>query len=163
MRTILKIAVAACMALAAAPVVAADAPLQVSYPSDAGMDCAAIGVEVGRMDALIAESNGKISGADGASRGAGLAGTVAVEGMLRTGILGRAPGIGMFANQAANAAKQRAEQQKVALAEQIRVADTRKALLAGLYSGKGCDAPQAIPAAAPATEAAPAAAEPAAS
>src|SRR5688572_20401873 len=143
MRNTLKIAMAAALALAAAPAVAADAPLQVSYPADATLDCNGIVAEVARVDGLVFEANKKISGADGASRGAGLAGTVAVEGMLRTGVLGRAPGLGMFANQAANMAKNRAEQQKVAAADTIRVAETRKALLNGLYTGKGCGAPAA--------------------
>lgn len=148
MRNTLKIAVAAALALAAAPAVAADAPLQVSYPADATLDCNGIVTELARVDGLVFEANKKITGADGAAKGAGLMGTVAVEGMLRTGVLGRAPGLGMFANQAANMAKNRAEGQKVAAAETIRVAETRKALMNGLYTGKGCGAPAAAPVAA---------------
>lgn len=132
-------------ALAAAMMFAAGSAqaegLQVSYSTDAALDCPGITAELSRMDQVIAESGQKIAGADGQARGAGLAGTVAVEGMLRSGLLGRAPGLGGLANQAAAAAKRRAEAQKVAMAEQIRVAETRKALMAGLYSGKGCDAP----------------------
>jgi hypothetical protein len=45
-------------------------------------------------------------------------------------------------------AKNRAEQQKVAAAETIRVAETRKALLNGLYTGRSCGAPAAPVAAA---------------
>jgi hypothetical protein len=140
---------AACAVLFAAPALAAE-PLQVSYPSDAQMDCAAIAAESGRMDLVIADANAQIAKADGSARGAGLAGTVAVEGMLRTGLLGRMPGAGQFANQAANAARQRAEQVKAQAGQTINTANTRKALLAGLYSGRSCDAPPAAAAAAPA-------------
>ena len=140
---------AACALLVAAPAFATE-PLQVSYPSDAQMDCAAVAAESGRMDQVIADANSQIAKADGSARGAGLAGTVAVEGMLRTGLLGRVPGAGQLANQAANAARQRAEQVKAQAGQTINTATTRKALLAGLYSGKSCDAPQTAAAAAPA-------------
>ena len=140
---------AACAILLAAPALAAE-PLQVSYPTDAQMDCAGIANESGRMDQVIADANAQIAKADGSAKGAGLAGTVAVEGMLRTGLLGRIPGAGQFANQAANAARQRAEQVKAQAGQTINTATTRKALLAGLYSGKGCDASQTASTAAPA-------------
>lgn len=158
----------AVMALFAASAVAADAPLQVSYPGDATMDCAAIAGESARMDQVIYASNDEITKADGGARGASMASSVAVEGMLRTGLLGRAPGLGMFANNAASMAKQRAEAVKAQAAERIQTANTRKALLAGLYAGKSCDAPPPPPPApepaaveeAPAPEAVPAATAP---
>jgi hypothetical protein len=125
--------------------------LQVSYPTDASMDCAAVAAESARMDQLVADANAQVGKANGSAQGAGLASTVAVEGMLRTGMLGRVPGAGMFANQAANMAKQRAAQVRAQAEGQIQVATTRKAVMVGLYSGKGCDAP------APASETAPAA------
>ena len=128
--------------------------LQVNYPGDASMDCAAIAAEGGRMDQLVANANAQVSKANGSAQGAGLASTVAVEGMLRTGMLGRVPGAGMFANNMANMAKQRAAQVQAQAQETIQTATTRKALLAGLYSGKGCDAVSAQPA----TQAEPAAA-----
>lgn len=136
-------------ALVAGPAIAAE-PLQVSYPSDAQMDCAAVAAEVGRMDQVIADANASAGKAEGSAKGAGLAGTVAVEGMLRTGLLGRMPGLGQAANQMSNMARQRAEQVKAQAAETINTANTRKALLAGLYSGKGCDAAPAAQPAAPA-------------
>lgn len=136
----LTIAGAVCVALLGTPALAVQA-LQVSYPTDGQMDCAAVAAESGRMDQLIGEANAQVAKADGSARGAGLAGTVAVEGMLRTGLLGRMPGLGQAANQVSNMARQRAEQVKVQAAETINTANTRKALLAGLYSGKGCDAP----------------------
>lgn len=131
---------AACAALVSTPALAAQA-LQVSYPSDGQMDCAAIAAESGRMDQVMAEANAQVAKADGTAKGAGLAGTVAVEGMLRTGLLGRMPGLGQAANAASNMARQRAEQVRAQAGETINTANTRKALLSGLYSGKGCDAP----------------------
>jgi hypothetical protein len=130
--------------------------LQVSYPGDASMDCAAIAAEGGRMDQLMANANTQVSKANGSAQGAGLASTVAVEGMLRTGMLGRVPGAGMFANNMASMAKQRAAQVQAQAQETIQTATTRKALLAGLYSGKGCDAVPAAPAAQAEPAAAPA-------
>jgi len=128
--------------------------LQVSYSTDASMDCAAIAAESVRMDQLVADANAQVAKADGTAQGAGLASTVAVEGMLRTGLLGRVPGAGMFANNAANMARQRAAQVRAQAEGQIQVATTRKAVMVGLYSGKGCDAP--APAAEPAPAQAPA-------
>lgn len=141
-------------AIIAAP--AAAQGLQVSYPSDATMDCAALSAESARMDQVMAEANAQTAKADGSARGAGLASTLAVEGLARSGMLGRVPGVGMFANNASNMAKQRAEQVRAAAAETIQIATTRKALMGGLWSGKGCDAPPPEPPAQP--EPAPAAA-----
>ena len=126
--------------------------LQVSYPTDASMDCAAVAAESGRMDQVVAAANAKVGKADGSAQGVGLASTVAVEGMLRTGVLGRVPGAGMFANQAANMAKQRAAQVRAQAENDIQVATTRKAVMVGLYQGKGCDAPPPAAAAEPAAE-----------
>ena len=136
-------------ALIAGPAFAAES-LQISYAGDAQMDCAAVAAESGRMDQIIADASAQASKADGSAKGAGLAGTVAVEGMLRTGLLGRMPGLGQAANQMSSMARQRAEQVKVQAGETINTANTRKALLAGLYSGKGCDAAPVAQAAAPA-------------
>ena len=137
LKTILGLAAA--MAIAT-PVLAAEPALQVSYPSDGQMDCAAISAEVGRMDAIIAQANQQVASADGSAKGAGLASTVAVEGMLRTGVLGRMPGLGQFANGAANMARQRAESVRASAAQTIQTADTRKAMMGGMYAGKGCNA-----------------------
>lgn len=119
--------------------------LQVSYPSDATMDCAALSAESARMDQIMADANAQTAKADGSARGAGLASTLAVEGLARSGMLGRVPGVGMFANNAANMAKQRAEQVRAAAAETVQIATTRKALMGGLWTGKGCDAPPPAP------------------
>ncbi|WP_296597122.1 hypothetical protein [Phenylobacterium sp.] len=134
---------AAAAALVAGP--ASAQALQVSYPGDASMTCTALSTEASRMDQLMADANAQVSKANGTAQGANLASTVAVEGMLRTGVLGRVPGAGMFANNMAAAAKQRAAQVQAQAQETIQTATTRKALIAGLYSGKGCDAPPAAP------------------
>jgi len=118
---------------------AAAQSLQVNYPGDASMDCAAITAEVTRMDQFVLAANAQASKAEGQAQGANLGAAVAVQGMLRTGLLARVPGAGQFANQAANAARQRAEQVKAQAAADIQTASTRKALLSGLYSGKACD------------------------
>lgn len=143
MQRIIVIGVAAA-ALLAGP--ASAQGLQVSYPGDASMDCAAIAAEGSRMDQAMADANAQAAKANGSAQGVGLASKVAVEGMLRTGVLGRVPGAGMFANNMAGMAKQRAAQVQAQASETIQTANTRKAMLAGLYSGKGCDvAPPAPP------------------
>ena len=126
--------------------------LQISYPTDASMDCTAIAAESVRMDQVIAQATGQINGASGSQQASGLAGALAVQGLAHSGVLAKMPGVGMFANQAANMAKQRGEAVKAQAAATIQTANTRKALLSGLYSGKACDAPPAAatPAAAPA-------------
>ncbi|MFZ5719142.1 MAG: hypothetical protein ACOY5Y_06705 [Pseudomonadota bacterium] len=123
--------------------------LQVSYPGDAAMDCPAIQGEAARMDLVIADAQARIAKADSSAKGANLGAGLAVEGMLRTGLLARMPGAGQIANNAAAMARQRAEQVKAEAGEQIQTAHTRKALLGGLYSGKGCDAPPAVALASP--------------
>ncbi len=138
--TLKTILIATAVLAIAAPAFAAEPPLQVSYPTDGQMDCSAIVAEVARLDALIAQTNQQVASADGSAKGVGLASTVAVEGMLRTGLLGRVPGAGMFANGAANMAKQRAESVRANAAQTIQVAETRKAMMGGMYAGKACDA-----------------------
>lgn len=151
MRDILALTAAAAAFLAGP---AAAQALQVSYPGDAAMTCSALSAEALRMDQVVADANAQVSKANGTAQGANLASTVAVEGMLRTGVLGRVPGAGMFANNMASVAKQRAAQVQAQAQDTIQTATTRKALIAGLYSGKGCDAPAAPAPAAPAAAAA---------
>jgi hypothetical protein len=137
-RTIVIAAIAASIAM---PALGAEPALQISYPTDAQMDCAAISAEVARMDALVAQTNQQVANADGSAKGVGLASAVAVEGLVRSGLLGRVPGAGMFANNAKNMANQRAEAVRANAAQTIQVAETRKAMLGGMFAGKACDAP----------------------
>ncbi len=144
--------------LAAASLVAGSASaqaLQVSYPGDASMDCTAIAAEGSRMDLLVADANAQAAKASGSAQGASVASSVAMQGLMRTGMLGRVPGAGMFANNMASAAKQRADQVQAQSQQTIQTASTRKALLAGLYAGKSCDAPQPAQPATPVTPPAP--------
>lgn len=127
----------------AAPAVAAEPPLQVSYPTDAQLDCAAIASEVARMDVLIAQTQQQVMNADGSAKGVGMATTVAVEGLARSGLLARVPGAGMFANSASNMARQRAETVRASAAQTIQIAETRKAMMGGMSAGKSCNASQA--------------------
>lgn len=140
MTTLRTVLIVTAAIMIAAPAFAAEPPLQVSYPTDGQMDCPAIVAEVARMDALIAQTNQQVASADGSAKGVGMASTVAVEGLLRTGLLGRVPGAGMFANGAANMARQRAETVRANAAQTIQVAETRKAMMGGMYAGKACDA-----------------------
>lgn len=145
--------------LAAAGLVAGSASaqaLQVNYPGDASMDCAAIAAEGSRMDQLVADANAQATKANGSAQGASVASSVAMQGLMRTGMLGRVPGAGMFANNMVSAAKQRADQVQAQSQQTIQTASTRKALLAGLYAGKSCDAPAAAPTPAPGPVATPA-------
>lgn len=136
------------IAVAAAALTAGSASaqaLQVSYPGDATMDCAAIAAEGSRMDQLMADANAQAAKASGSAQGASLASGLAMQGLMRTGMLGRVPGAGMFANNMAGMAKQRAEQTQAQTQQTVQTASTRKALLAGLYAGKSCDAAPAAP------------------
>ncbi|MBW8815447.1 MAG: hypothetical protein JF588_18655 [Caulobacterales bacterium] len=126
---------------------AADAPLMGGSVADAAMDCPAITAEAARMDGLVAEANQQIASADGQAQGAGLANRVAVEGLARSGMLARAPGLGMFANGAANLARQHTEAVKKQAAETIQTASLRRAMLNGLYLGKACAIAASAPAA----------------
>ncbi len=47
----------------------AQAPLQLSYPSDASMTCDQLSAEMVRMDQLMGLSNSAIANAEGAARG----------------------------------------------------------------------------------------------
>lgn len=143
------LALTAALMLTASAAGSAEAPLQISYPTDASLDCAGLAAEAGRMDSLIAQANQQVAGADGSAKGANLASTVAVEGLARSGLLGRMPGLGGFANQAAGLARQRAETVRANAAQTVQTATTRKALMSGLWSGKGCDAPPAAAVATP--------------
>ena len=157
MRTVLKIAVAACMALAAAPVVAADAPLQVSYPSDGALTCEGLETEIAKVEGILGISSEQAASAQGAGQAAELGTSVAINGALYSGALGRVPGLGLMGNAAGGLMKQRAAAKEAAAKEQIRTAETRRAMLMGMHSGKGCGAAAAAAAevaAAPQTPAA---------
>ena len=153
-KTTICAAVALCFAFSASAF-AADPPLQMSYPSDASLDCAGVTAEMGRMDSLILAAGGQISSANGQAQAANLGASAAINGALYSGALGKVPGLGMFANKAAQLAQKRAADKAKAQEAVIQTANARKALLTGIFQGKSCGAtaattPAALPISAPA-------------
>jgi hypothetical protein len=140
--------------LVASAAQAADAPLQMSYPTDASLTCEGLTTEIARMDQIMGVSNDAIAGANGQARAAELGASAAVNGALYSGALGKVPGLGMFANRAAAMARQNAANKAAQQEANIRTAEGRKAMLNGIYMGKNCaamstaSAPVAAPAAA---------------
>jgi hypothetical protein len=115
---------------------AAHAQLQMSYPADASMSCEQISAEMVRMDQVMGVSNSAIASAEGAARGAETAASLGVNAALYSGALGRVPGLGMFANAAAAQAKAAAAAKAQREAQNIQVAQQRRAVMGGLYQGK---------------------------
>ncbi len=145
---------------AAAPGAAlAQAPLQVSQAGDAQMSCEQLQAEVARMDQMMGASNTAISGAEGSARMTQTGASLGLNAAMRSGALARMPGLGMFANAAANAARASAEAKVAREGEQIAIAQQRRAIMNGVYQGKGCGtqatvttvSTRTVPAAAPAS------------
>jgi hypothetical protein len=114
----------------------AHAQIQVSYPADVSMSCDQISAEMVRMDQVMGVSNGNIASAEGAARGAETAASLGINAALYSGALGRVPGLGMFANAAAAQAKASAAAKAQREAQNIQVAQQRRAVMGGLYQGK---------------------------
>lgn len=114
----------------------ANGPLQMSYPADASMTCEQISAEMVRMDQIMGVSNSAIASAEGAARGAETAASLGVNAALYSGALGRVPGLGMFANAAAAQAKAAAAAKAQREAQNIQIAQQRRAVMGGLYQGK---------------------------
>ncbi len=135
------------LALASAVAVAGQASaqtLQLTYPTDATMSCEQINAELARMDQLMGASTSAIASADGTAKAANLGATVAVEAALRSGALGRMPGLGRFANMAASQAQASAAARAERENQNIQLAQQRRAVMGGLYQGKGCNAPAGV-------------------
>lgn len=118
-------------------------PLQMSYPADASMTCEQISAEMVRMDQIMGVSNSAIASAEGAARGAETAASLGVNAALYSGALGRVPGLGMFANAAAAQAKAAAAAKAQREAQNIQVAQQRRAVMGGMYQGKCSNPPVA--------------------
>lgn len=129
-------AIATFAGLFAVSAVQAQVPLQLSYPADAAMSCDQIVAEMTRMDQLMGVSNGAIASAEGAARGAETAASVGINAALYSGALGRVPGLGMFANAAAAQAKASAAAKAQREAQNIQIAQQRRAVMGGLHQGK---------------------------
>lgn len=136
----------------------AHAQIQASYPADAAMTCEQISAEMIRMDQMMGVSNGAIASAEAGARGAETAASLGVNAALYSGALGRVPGLGMFANAAASQARAAAQAKAQREAQNIQVAQQRRAIMGGLYQGKCGAAAVATPVSATMTTAAPAAA-----
>lgn len=154
-KTIATTALVLGLALAAT---SAHAQLQLSYPADATMNCEQINAEMVRMDQMMGVSNNAIASAEAGARGAETAASLGVNAALYSGALGRVPGLGMFANAAAAQAKASAAAKAQREAQNIQVAQQRRAVMGGLYQGKCGANAVAIPVSATMTTAAPAAA-----
>src|SRR5437868_1714355 len=128
-------AIGAALGLALAATTA-QAQMQVSYPGDATMSCEQISAEMIRLDQVMGVSNSNIASAEGAARGAETAASLGVNAALYSGALGRVPGLGMFANAAASAAKASAAAKAQREAQNIQVAQQRRAVMGGMYQGK---------------------------
>ena len=102
-----------------------------------------------RSHLALLDAQGAVS-AEGAARAANLGATVAIEGLARSGALARMPGLGMFANAANGMARQNAASKQKQHEDEMRAAETRRAVMSGLYQGKNCGAPQPAAASAPA-------------
>ena len=125
--------------------VAAEPPLQVSYPSDSALTCEGLTAEIAKVDGILGISSEQAASAQGAGQAAELGTSVAINGALYSGALGRVPGLGLMGNAAGGLMKQRAAAKEAAAKEQIRTAETRRAMLMGMHSGKGCGAAAAVP------------------
>jgi hypothetical protein len=119
----------------------AHAQMQVSYPGDASMSCEQISAEMIRLDQTMGVSNNAIASAEAGARGAETAASLGVNAALYSGALGRVPGLGMFANAAASAAKASAAAKAQRAAQDIQVAQQRRAVMGGMYQGKCANAP----------------------
>lgn len=112
--------------------------LQLTTPMDASMTCEQINAEIARMDQVMGVSSGAIASAEGAARGAETAASLGVNAALYSGALGRVPGLGMFANAAAAQAKASAAAKAQREGQNIQIAQQRRAIMSGMYQGKGC-------------------------
>lgn len=135
----------------------AHAQIQASYPADATMSCEQLSAEMIRMDQMMGVSNSNIASAEAGARGAETAASLGVNAALYSGALGRVPGLGMFANAAASQAKAMAAAKAQREAQNIQVAQQRRAIMGGLYQGK-CGAAAVTQVSATMTTSAPAAA-----
>ncbi|MGZ8363523.1 MAG: hypothetical protein ACXW3D_06525 [Caulobacteraceae bacterium] len=132
--------------------------LEVSYPGDGAMTCEQLAVEASRMNQIMGISDAQAASAEAGAQAANLGASVAVHAALYSGALGRVPGLGLFANGASSMARMNAEAKAKRAAQDIQTAQQRRAMIMGIYQGRGCGAPAPAPVAqvAPAPAAAPA-------
>ena len=112
--------------------------LQLTTPMDGSMSCEQLTAEIARMEQAMGAANATMASADGAARAANLGTTIGVEAALRSGALARMPGLGRFASMASNAAQTAAANRAQEGQQAIQIAQQRRAIMNGLYQGKGC-------------------------
>jgi hypothetical protein len=133
-------------ALATGGAATAQMQMQMTQGGDATLTCEQLAAEVARMDQAMVLANNAIAGADGAARAADLGASLGMEAALRSGALTKMPGLGRFASLAASAAKQAAASKAEQGAQNIQIAQQRRAIMSGLYQGRACgSAPVATP------------------
>lgn len=129
--------------------------LQLTTPMDGSMTCEQINAEIARMDQAMGLANSEIGSAEGTARATEAAASLGMQAALRSGALSRMPGLGQFANVAASAARSAAAAKAERGAQNIQIAQQRRAIMSGLYQGRNCaSAPMAMPASMAATPAA---------
>lgn len=108
---------------------------------DSHMDCAALTVELAKVDVIISESNNTIDGAGSADMAGKMAATGASQAALHSGAvsaLAKVPFGSLFAKKAmdtmANSGAKKVEQAQA----DLQNANLHKASLSGLYAGKNC-------------------------
>ncbi|HYG27878.1 MAG TPA: hypothetical protein VD906_13335 [Caulobacteraceae bacterium] len=136
MRTVAVSALA--LVFAATSAVAAEPQLQISYPTDGALDCAGLTTEIARMDGIMGVSSDTARKAEGTGKAVELGTSAAINGALYSGALGAVPGAGLLANGLGGFAKNRAAAKKKQAEETQRTAETRRAMLMGIYQGKSC-------------------------
>lgn len=117
-------------------------PAIAQFPAvDSHMDCAALTVELAKVDAIIIESNGTINGSGSADMAGNIAAAGASQAALHNGAasaLAKVPFGGLFAKKAmdtmANSGAKKVEQAQA----DLQAANLHKASLTGLYAGKNC-------------------------
>lgn len=131
----------------------AEPALQVSYPTDGGLSCDQLVVEIGRMEEIAGLSAQNADSARTQGAVVDAAASVAVNAALYSGALGAVPGLGLFANAAGAMARRSGEARARAEAERVQTATQRRTLLSGIYQGRQCGVQPAAPPAAPLVEA----------
>lgn len=129
---------AALFALAMTMSVAEADSIQISQPGDGAMSCVQLATEVGRMDQIVSGAEKAKSNAESNGRMANVAGSVATNAAVYSGVLGSVPGLGFFGSAVEGAVKADAEAEAKQQAQTVQNAQMRRVSLMGIYQGKGC-------------------------
>lgn len=129
--------------------------LQISQPGDGAMTCPQLAEEVGRMDQIVSDAQTAKNDAESSGRMAEVAGGLATNAAVYSGVLGSVPGLGLFGRAVEGTVKSNAEATAQQQEQRVQNAQMRRVSLMGIYQGKGCmNAPAPIVAPLPAAPAA---------